>query len=149
MINPNFEDKNCTRGAFTAVIAILFFTTLAYSEPLSGVVASAEGKDWQSSWMELYPPVSFTKKETIKIKVKGDAENVLIRFLPEGSSPDSLAGIKGDVRKVPPNKTLEVILERNHPNVKQISVHAGKMAWHHFLGNTNGNIFIFSIERND
>jgi hypothetical protein len=129
------------------VISVLIFAISAYAELLPGTPGSAAGELWQSSWLNINPPTNFKKGETIKIKIGGNAENVLVRFLAKGSIPNSSKGIEGKVRKVSSNKTLELKLERNHPNVKQISVHAGKEAWGMPLGGNNGNVKIISIER--
>lgn len=129
------------------VATVLIFVVSANAELLPGTPDSAAGELWQSSWLNINPPTNFNKGETIKIKVGGNAENVLVRFLPEGSAPSSSDGIEGKVRKVPSNRILELKLERNHPNVKQISVHAGKEAWGMPLGGNNGNVKIISIER--
>jgi len=106
----------------------------------------AAGDRWQSSWFNLKTPMSFKKSERLLIKVEGGAENVLVRLLPRNSSPNSFDGIEGTVRKVPAGKVLDVKLERDHPNVKQISVHAGREAWGVPLGGNNGTVRIVSIE---
>jgi len=136
-------------GRITVFVAsVILIVSSAYSDPLPGTTGSAAGNRWQSSWLDINPPVSFEKGETIKIKVGGNAENVLVRFLPEDSDYSSSDGIEGKVRKMPSNGILEVKLERNHPNIKQISVHAGKEAWGTPLGGNNGTVKIISIERN-
>ena len=127
---------------------VILFTTSAYAESLSGTTGSAAGDRWQSSWLDLKSPASFQKGEKLRIKVEGSAENVLVRLLPAKSPPDSSDGIEGRVRRVPPNGTLEVTLDRNHPDVKQISIHAGKEAWGTPLGANNGTVKVVSIERN-
>ncbi len=137
-----------TFSRITVIVAsVIFMASSAHSDPLPGTTGSAAGKRWQSSWLDINPPVNFRKGETIKIKVGGNAENVLVRFLPENSDPSSSDGIEGKVRKVPPIGIIEVRLERNHPNIKQISVHAGKEAWGTPLGGNNGIVKIISIER--
>ena len=135
-------------GRITVLVAsVMIIAASAYSEPLPGTTGSAAGDRWQSSWLDIKPPASFKKGETVRIKVGGNAENVLVRFLPADSDFSSSDGIEGKVRKVPSNGILEVTLERNHPNVKQISVHAGKEAWGTPLGGNNGTVKIISIER--
>lgn len=137
-----------TLGRITVlVVSVMIIAASAYSELLPGTPGSAAGDRWQASWLDVNPPASFKKGETIKIKVGGNAENVLVRFLPADSDPSSSDGIEGKVRKVPSNGILEVKLERNHPSVKQISVHAGKEAWGTPLGGNNGIVKIISIER--
>lgn len=48
---------------------------------------------------------------------------------------------------MPATRTLDIMLDRDHPNVKQISVHAGTEAFGQPLGPNNGKIRIISIER--
>ena len=121
------------------------------AEPLVGTIGEAAGDRWQVSWFDLKTPMSFKKSERLLIKVEGDAENVLVRLLPSNSSPSSSDGIEGTTRKIPTGKGsagkgLDVKLERDHPNVKQISVHAGKEAWGIPLGGNNGTVRIVSID---
>lgn len=137
-------------GRFVAVLMLICATMLskvAYSQILPGHTGSAAGDNWQSSWLDIKPPISFKKGEIVKIKVEGSAENVLVRFLPEGSEPTMPDGIEGDVSKVPANRVLLITLTQDHPNIKQISVHAGREAFGRPLGANNGRIFIISVER--
>ena len=119
----------------------------AYSQPLPGTTGSAAGENWHSSWLGINPPQSFKKGETVRIRVEGNAENVVVRFLPANSPPSSSDGIEGNVRKVPAAKVLVVKLQGDHPNVKQISVHSGKEAWGTPLGGNNGTANLISVER--
>jgi len=115
------------------------------AEPLAGTTGDAAGDRWQSSWLDL-KAMSFKKGERLLIKVEGNAENVLVRLLPSASTPSSSDGIEGTTRKVPAGGLLDVKLERDHPNVKQISVHAGREAWGRPLGGNNGTVKVVSIE---
>jgi hypothetical protein len=134
------------RSCFVAFL--LIFAVSVSAEPLAGTTGDAAGDRWQSSWLDLKPPTSFKKGERLLIKVEGDAENVLVRLLPNASSPSSSDGIEGRTRKGPAGGgVLDVKLERDHPNVKQISVHAGREAWGTPLGGNNGNVKVVSIER--
>jgi len=125
---------------------LLMFAVSASAEPLVGTTGDAAGDRWQSSWLDLKTATSFKKGERLLIKLEGNAENVLVRLLPITSTPSSSDGIDGTTRKVPPGGILDVKLERNHPNVKQISVHAGKEAWGRPLGGNNGHVRVISIE---
>ena len=131
------------------VISVIFLVTSATAgaESIGGTPESGAGDKWQSSWVNIEPTLKFNKGETLLIRVAGDAKKVLVRLLPVGSSPGSSVGIEGDVREVPSDKLLKVQLERDHPRVKQISVHAGKEAWGRSLGETNGTVSIVSIDR--
>ncbi len=129
------------------IIGSMLVATAVYAQPLLGSTGSAAGDRWQSSWLDIKPSITFKKGETLRIKVEGEAENVLVRLLPENSDPTSPDGIEGDVRKVPANRTLVVTLTRDHPNVKQISVHAGREAFERSLGGNNGRTRVVSIDR--
>ncbi len=132
--------------AIATLIAISFFRP-ATAQTLSGPNGSGAGAGWQSSWLDLKPALSFKKGETLRIKLDGNAENFIVRLLPASSDPSSSDGIEGPVRKVPASGTLDVRLERDHPNIKQISLHAGPEAWERPLGPTNGNVRLISVER--
>jgi len=129
------------------VAATELFCAAGYCQQLTGSTGTAAGERWQSSWLDINPPISFKKGETLRLKLEGDAENILVRLLPASSPPESSDGIEGNVRKVPGSRTLEIKLEGDHPSIKQISVHAGKEAWGRPLGGNNGTIRVVSIER--
>ena len=133
---------------FALVTSVLLFVACAAAEAVLGTTGSAAGDGWQSSWLDIKPPVTFKKGEVVRIRVDGDAENVLVRLLPAASEPSSADGIEGNIRKVPASKIVEVKLERDHPSVKQISVHAGKKAWTTRLGGNNGTVMVVSVDRN-
>lgn len=130
-----------------ATLITISSTQLATAETLSGQTGSGSGAGWQASWLDLKPPLSFKKGETLRIKVEGTAENFMLRLLPANSQPSSSDGVEGQVRKVPASGTLDVKLERDHPTVKQISIHAGPEAWGKPLGANNGNVNLISVER--
>ncbi len=120
---------------------------VAFAQTLVGRTGSAAGDDWQSSWLDIKPSITFKNSETLRLKVEGDAENVVVRLLPEQSDPTSPDGIEGGVRKVPADRVLVITLTRDHLNVKQISVHAGRLAFDQSLGPKNGKARLTSVER--
>lgn len=132
-----------------AVIAIFTLggASAALAQLMTGTTGSESGAGWQASWLDLKQEISFKKGETLRFKVEGKAENVLIRLLPASSQPSSSDGIEGGVRKVPPTKSLDVRLDRDHPNIRQISAHAGTEAWGRPLGPNNGSVVLLSVER--
>ena len=139
-----------TKRIFLCAVVILgtmFVSVGSQAQALLGSTGSAAGDLWQSTWLDLKPSITFKKGEILRIRLEGDAENVLVRLLPEKSDPTSADGIEGDVRKVPANRTLVITLMRDHPNVKQISVHAGKEAFARPLGGNNGRTRIVSIDK--
>lgn len=127
-------------------LIIALCSSVAFADPLIGTTGSAAGDRWQSSWIDLSPNKSFNKSVVLYITVQGNAENVLVRLLPASAAPGSSAGIEGAVRKVPKSGIIKVVLSRNHPNIKQISVHAGREAWGTPLGGNNGAITLISVE---
>lgn len=128
-------------------LAVSLFTLTAVADPIVGKIGAGSGPGWQSSWLDLKSPTAFKKGEKLSIKVDGTAENVLVRLLQAGDPPDSPTGIEGRSRKVPGDKLPIITLERDHPNVGQISVHGGTSAWSTHLGANNGNVMIVSIDR--
>ena len=136
-----------TRLTRLTVLVTAFVAAAASADPLPGSTGGDSGDRWQASWLDVKPTVSFKKGETLKVKVEGDAENFLVRLLPSASPYSSSDGIEGKTRKMPANGVLEVKLERDHPNVKQVSLHAGKEAWGKPLGGNNGTIRLISIDR--
>ncbi len=128
-------------------VVLATVATAATAQAVDGKIGSGSGPGWQSSWLELSTPADFKKGEKLAIKVDGTAENVLIRFLPKSSDPGSPAGVEGKSRKVPSDKLIPVVLERDHKNISQISVHGGTSAWSTQLGANNGAVTIVSIDR--
>jgi len=140
-------------GRSIAIVAALLFFVISLAaqsvEGHTGTLAGGDGSEsWQSSWLDINPPINLKKGEILRIKVDGDAENVLVRLLPATSQPSSSDGIEGGVRKVPANKVIEVKLDHDRPNVKQVSVHSAKKAWGTPLGGNNGTVMVVSVERN-
>lgn len=115
------------------------------ADPIEGAIGSASGPGWQASWIDLRQVTTFKKGDKIGIAVQGTAKNVLVRLLPVGADANSPVGIEGKTRKVPSDRLVMVVLERDHPNVKQISVHAGANAWSTPLGADNGRAEISGI----
>lgn len=113
---------------------------------LVGSKGKSAGDDWQSAYLKLAPRRDFKVGDRLKIRLLGSAKKVLVRFLPTGTPPDKDDGIEGDVRLVPENKILEIALTTEHPDVCQISVHAGHYAWNTDLGQKNGPVDLVSIE---
>jgi hypothetical protein len=135
------------RTGLLAILLCAASVSAVSAQPLEGTTGDAAGDLWQSSWLNLKPPMTFKKGERLLIRVEGNAENVPVRLLPDASHPSSSDGIEGNIRKVPVGRVLDVRLERDHPGVKQISVHAGKEAWGRPLGGNNGTVRIVGIER--
>ncbi len=134
----------------TAVVFLAVSSTPCGAEQaqlLRGQTGSGSGAGWQASWLDLTRVLSFKKGETLRIKLEGNAENFIFRLLPSDSQPSSSDGIEGSVRKVPKSATVDIKLERNHPSVKQISLHAGTEAWRKPLGPNNGSVMLISVER--
>jgi len=140
--------ESISKVAVAALIA-LGASQPALAQTLRGATGSGTGTGWQASWIDLKPGASFKKGDILRIKVEGSAENLLVRLLPVTSQPSSSDGIEGGVRKVPANRMIDVKLERDHPNIKQISLHAGPEAWGRPLGPNNASVRLVSVERVD
>lgn len=139
-------------GIIRAVLSSLFVTILfALSNPSRAeVLAGAPGvaPQWGSGWINLAPPVDFTKGDRLRILIGGEANKVLVRLLPKGQPPDSSVGIVREPIDVPKTRIVELVLPQDHKQVVQISVHGGSNPWGKFpLGGGNGAATIESAER--
>jgi len=139
---------NVTSRRTAGFLAAAFLSAItASAQSIQGAPGEAAGERWQSSWLDLKPPMTFKRGEKLRLRLEGDAENVVIRLLPSGSQPTSADGVDGGVRKVPANRILEITLERDHPSVRQISVHSGREVWERPLGGNNGKARLISVDR--
>lgn len=134
------------KAAAFSLASLVLFSGATLAETLAGTIGSGAGDRWQSSWIDLRSNMHFHKGEELIITVQGDADRVLVRLLPHYSHPSSSVGIEGSIREVPENGRITVILSRDHPDIKQISVHAGKEAWGRLLGEENGGITLIAVE---
>lgn len=90
-------------------------------------------------WVDLDTATNFHQGHRLRLKIGGTAKKILIRLLPDGSFPDSSAGIVGNPVDVPTDRIVEIELKVSHKNVIQISVHGGPNPWGRFpLGGGNG-----------
>lgn len=141
------HERHWTVRAPVFLVGLLIYGA-SFAQTLNGQLGSGSGPGWQASWLDLEPQQSFKKGETLRLRVDGSAENFFFRLLPATSPPSSSDGIEGPARKAPKKGVaLDIKLERDHSNVKQISVHAGPEAWGRPLGPNNGNITLVSVER--
>lgn len=136
--------KNLFSIAIIATIAVLVYAP-ACADPLQGSIDQASGPNWQSTYMDLDPPRDFKRGERLQIKLQGTAEWVRVRLLPHDAKPEKPSGLIGGKMRVPPGGVLEVVLQKDHPKVKQVSVHAGKEAWGELLNPKGGGAEIVSI----
>jgi len=101
-----------------------------------------------SGWCVLERPTDFRSGERLKVVVGGTARQILVRLLPRGVSLDTPTGIIGGPRRVPANRTVEVVLESDYSTISQILVHGGPNPWGVSpLGENNGPATIISIKR--
>ena len=129
------------------LVAVLAIAAIASAEQLTGKIDSAAGPNWQSSWIDLPRAINFRHGEKLKIKLRGSAENIIVRLLPSGVHPTSSAGILGGIRKMPKDGILQIQLPEDRNNVVQISVHGGQKAWDISLGSKNGPVTLVDVER--
>lgn len=55
------------------------------AETLAGAIGSSS--QWGSGWLDLAPPVDFTKGERLKLLIGGTANKILVRLLPREHRP--------------------------------------------------------------
>ena len=112
---------------------------------VSGTVGASS--QWGSGWIEVPATTAFKKGERLRLELGGTAAKALVRVLASGQSPDDPIGILGEF-KVPESRILEVTLQEEVKNVRQISVHGGANPWGRFpLGANNGPATLTSVER--
>lgn len=134
----------CNLAVALSVILLCVCNTSA--QELRGPVGKSS--QWGSGWIDLRTITDFKKGDTLQIKVGGIAKRVLIRLLSKEYYPDSPSGIEGDAREVPANRVITVVLESDHTQVKQISVHGGPNPWGlSSLGEDNGPASLISVLR--
>ncbi|MFZ0889549.1 MAG: hypothetical protein WA005_13930 [Candidatus Binataceae bacterium] len=104
---------------------------------------------WGSAWLDLNKPTDFKRGDTIRLKIGGTANKVIVRFLAEGQAPDDPVGIEGGALPIQRGeRTVDVTLQEDHLRTTQISVHGGINPWGLYpLGETNGPATILSAER--
>jgi len=125
---------------------LLLSVNIAPAQQLNCFLGSSP--QWESGWCDLRPSMNFSSGERLRIVVGGTARQILVRLLPQGGDPNSPAGIVGSSRRIPSNRTLEIVLESNYSRISQISVHGGSNPFNIApLGQDNGPATIISIER--
>ena len=118
----------------------------AASEHIKGRIGSST--QWDSGWIDLDVVTSFKRGDKLRLRVGGSANSILLRFLEKGDSPDDATGFDGGVINVPEDRVVQVILEEDHDDVVQISVHGGPNPWNLYpMGGDNGPATILSVER--
>jgi len=102
---------------------------------------------WYSSWLDLPVPLDFESGDVVRLTLCGAAERVLVRLLPISASPGSDAGMIWRAYEIATDRTVEITLRQDHPQVKQISVHGGPEPFDFDLGQDNGPVTILCVER--
>ena len=139
------------------IIVLLSTCTLlrcesASAEPLSGDIGSSAGNIslfgtlWYSSFMNLKTPRNFKQGEEIKIKLLGRAQLVYVRLLPKGVASTCSTGMMDNKYYVSPEGVITIKLNRDYPQIQQISVHSGFEVFDKFLTLFNGHADIASVE---
>lgn len=123
----------------------LIFVPMANSEPLKGTIGISEQSD--SSWLNLEKAKDFKKGEWLRLKIGGTSKKIVVRFLSKKTDPNTPSGVDGDVIEIPKDRIIDIVLEENHKDVVQISVHGGTNPWGlFFLGPGNGSATILYIQ---
>ncbi|MGA2902749.1 MAG: hypothetical protein ABSD98_02885 [Candidatus Korobacteraceae bacterium] len=140
------SDKRPCTIVFLAILYLLALPGAANAQALAG--ATGASSQWGSGWLDLGPPVDFTKGDRLKLLIGGTATKVVVRLLPKGASPDMSVGIVLGVIDVPRSRIVEITIPEERKQVVQISVHGGPNPWGRFpLGGGNGPATIESAER--
>ena len=118
----------------------------AYAERLQGTVGSSS--QWHSGWIDLATMTDFKAGDRLRLNIGGSATKIVVRLLSRGVDPNTSAGIEGDVVSVPENRIVDLILQQDHKDIVQVSVHGGPNPWGLFpLGGGNGPATLLSLER--
>ena len=141
------------------IFTILLVSTLiilrnvpAYAELLNGYIGSSGGNIslagnlWYSSFMNLKAPRDLKKGEEIRIKLLGCAQCVYVRLLPKGVASTCSTGMMDNKYYVSPEGVITIKLNRDYPQIQQISVHSGFEVFDKFLTLFNGHADIASID---
>jgi hypothetical protein len=105
---------------------------------LQGTPGSSQ--QWGSGWLNLNPPMSFHKGDRLKLSIGGSrVRRVIVRLLGATESAETSAGAIPEPKEVKQG-LVEVVLDEDYPNIKQISVHGGTDLWNGAfnLGSDNG-----------
>jgi hypothetical protein len=125
-------------------------TEVAPSEPVHTEMLAGDfgsSSQWGSGWLDLATPMDFGKGDRLRLRIGGQAANILVRLLPRGTSPDSSVGMIGGAISVPEGRVVEVDLDTDHKEIVQISVHGGPNPWGRFpLGAGNESATIEAAE---
>ncbi len=98
-----------------------------------------------SGWLDLNKPRDLRNGDRIRLKVGGSADQVVVRFLSQGESPDDPVGIDGTA-VVPGDRIINYTLTQDHPSTVRISVHGSHNPWGEFdLGEANGPASLLSV----
>lgn len=148
MISMRTAKTGLARTAFSLLPIVLYLAApdVITAEPLTGTPGSSA--QWGSGWIDLAPPVDFSKGDRLRLVVGGSAGKILVRLLHKGQSPDSSVGVLTGPIDVPKTRIVEVPLREPRAQIIQISVHGGSNPWGKFpLGGGNGPATIESAER--
>jgi hypothetical protein len=110
-------------AASPAVVSQPAASTPGHSIELQG--SSGSSAKWRSGWLDLNRPTTFSSGSKLRLKIGGSAKTVLVRLLPLGGSATEPEGILGDAVSVPEDRVVEIELDHQRTEIKQISVHGG------------------------
>lgn len=131
----------------TLLVVLLAIAPFAQAQEWLSIDGTPDSnQQWGSAWLDLPEVTNFKKNDRLQLKIDGPAQKVVIRLLPETASPDQAVGIIGSY-PIPASRIIEVTLNEDHLNVKQISVHGGAKAWSIRLGESNGPATLVSVKR--
>jgi len=103
---------------------------------------------FESGWCDLSRMTDFKRGDRVRLRIGGDARLILLRFLRKGSDPNAPSGFEGPPLRVPKERVIEVVLDGDHRETVQISVHGGPSPWGIVsLGGDNGPATLLGAER--
>jgi len=144
-----YSKANTRLCSIFITLSVLFLLGLPRTVSAQTIAGATDSSPkWGSGWLDIAPPIDFTKGEHLKLVIGGGADKILVRLLPKGALPDTSVGLIGGVINVPKSRIVEITLPEDRKQVVQISVHGGPNPWGKFpLGGGNGPATIESAER--
>ena len=136
-------------GVMALIIGAAMTTVpAAASAPTRLVGEIGSSPRWASGWIEFPTTVNFSRGDVLKLSIGGSATKIVARLLPKGVDPNLPESIVGGIITVPKDRVVELRLNADYREIRQVSVHGGSNPWDQFpLGTGNGMATLLAIER--
>ena len=89
-----------------------------------------------NAWLDLQEVRDFPAGSQIRLKTGGNAQEILVRLLPDGEDPNEAVGVVGGFA-IPEDREIAIVLDEAYSSVVQVSIHGGQ-PWEFVLEGQNG-----------